>query len=84
IHDTYKWVKGLPGAVEKSISSLTQLGTATKDLVNGKTAGGAFQSMRSSGGKGATGFGKISAGFGGVSTAGKITTGIAGAGVAFD
>ncbi|WP_310652850.1 tape measure protein [Lactobacillus jensenii] len=84
IHDTYKWVKGLPGAVEKSISSLKQLGTATKDLVNGKTAGGAFQSMRSAGGKGATGFGKISAGFGGLSTAGKITTGIAGAGVALD
>lgn len=84
IHDTYKWVKGLPGAVEKSISSLKQLGTATKDLINGKTAGGAFQSMRSAGGKGATGFGKISAGFGGLSTAGKITTGIAGAGVALD
>lgn len=72
IHDTYKWVKGLPGAVEKSISSLKQLGTATKDLLNGKTAGGAFQSLKSAGG------------FGGLSTAGKITTGIAGAGVALD
>ncbi|MCF1778148.1 tape measure protein [Lactobacillus jensenii] len=72
IHDTYKWVKGLPGAVEKSISSLKQLGSSTKDLLNGKTAGGAFQSLKSAGG------------FGGLSTAGKITTGIAGVGVALD
>lgn len=72
IHDTYKWVKGLPGAVEKSISSLKKLGSSTKDLLNGKTAGGAFQSLKSAGG------------FGGLSTAGKITTGIAGAGVALD
>lgn len=88
IHDTYKWVKGLPEAVENSISNLKQLGTATKGLFtqtgDAGIFSGALQSMRSAGGKGATGFGKISAGFGGLSTAGKVATGLAAAGVAVD
>lgn len=88
IHDTYKWVKGLPEAVENSISNLKQLGTATKGLFtqtgDAGALSGALQSMRSAGGKGATGFGKISAGFDGLSTAGKVATGIAAAGVAVD
>lgn len=74
--DTIKELKGPEAALAKLGSTASTVFGKIKSLagnaLSGKSFGGAFQSLKSAGG------------FGGLSTAGKVTTGVAGVGVALD